>query len=161
MYREGDGLGVRSFGNPPDCGNIDHCNSKAFLDAEIPAASGVSNARALARIYGALARGGEIDGVRLLSPETVEEAGKPWVSGPDAAMVLPTAFGLGFEVSIPEFWFGPGPRTYGHNGSGGSLGIVDPHAGIGLGYVMNQMVWGTSRTDPRWKPIFDALYSAL
>ena len=30
-----------------------------------------------------------------------------------------TAFGLGFEHTIPEWRFGPGERTYGHNGSGG------------------------------------------
>ena len=40
-------------------------------------------------------------------------------------MELPTAFGLGFEHTIPEWPFGPGTRTYGHNGSGGSLGLVE------------------------------------
>jgi len=57
--------------------------------------------------------------------------------------------------------FGPGPRTYGHNGSGGSLGIVDPDAGVSLGYVMNRLWWGPDRTDPRWPSIFDALYESL
>ncbi len=50
---------------------------------------------------------------------------------------------------------GPGARTYGHNGSGGSLGIVDPDAGVSLGYAMNRLWWGPTRSDPRWAGIFD------
>ncbi len=38
-----------------------------LLDAEMPAANGVVTARALARMYGAIANGGEIDGTRFLS----------------------------------------------------------------------------------------------
>ncbi len=83
------------------------------------------------------------------------------VRGEDRVMELPTAFGLGFEHTIPQWQFGPGARTYGHNGSGGSLGIVDPDAGVSLGYAMNRLWWGKDRTDPRWAPIFDALYAAL
>ena len=81
--------------------------------------------------------------------------------GIDPIMALPTAFGLGFERTIPEWKFGPNPNTFGHNGSGGSLGIVDPDTGISLGYVMNRMVWGPTRDDPRWPAIFDALYGCL
>ena len=67
-------------------------------------------------------------------------------------MELPTAFGLGFEHTIPEWQFGPGARTYGHNGSGGSLGLVDPDAGVSLGYAMNRLWWGPDRTDPAVAP---------
>ena len=40
-----------------------------------PAANGHTTARSLARMYGALARGGEVDGVRLLSPEGCQAGG--------------------------------------------------------------------------------------
>lgn len=158
-----DGLGPKSFGNPPDSNSVEHTNSRTFRAAEIPAANGHGNARALARIYAALASGGALDGVRLLSPELVEEGGRTHVDGLDLVMDLPTRFGLGFEITLPdgEFSFGPGARTFGHNGSGGSLGVVDPDAGIAFGYVMNRMEWGERRDDPRWFPIFDALYAAL
>jgi CubicO group peptidase (beta-lactamase class C family) len=158
-----DGLGPKSFGNPPDCNLIEHTNSRAFRGAEIPAANGHGNARALARVYAALASGGVLDGVRLLSPALVADSGRVHVDGLDLVMDLLTRFGLGFEITLPEgeFSFGPGSRTYGHNGSGGSLGIVDPDAGISLGYVMNLMAWGERRDDPRWFPILDALYAAL
>jgi CubicO group peptidase (beta-lactamase class C family) len=152
-----DGLGPRSFGNPPDCNVIEHTNSRAFRGAEIPAANAHGNARALARIYGALGRG------ELVSDALVEEAGRVHVDGQDLVMDLPTRFGLGFEITLPEadFSFGPGTRTFGHNGSGGSLGVLDPDAGLALGYVMNRMQWTRRRDDTRWFPIFDALYDAI
>lgn len=154
---EPDGLGPKSFGNPPDCNVIEHTNSRAFRAAEIPAANAHANARALAHIYSALGRG------ELISTELVDEAGRIHVDGHDVVMDLPTRFGLGFEITMPEseFSFGPGARTFGHNGSGGSLGFLDPDAGIAFGYVMNRMQWTERRDDQRWFPILDALYDAL
>lgn len=152
-----DGLGPKSFGNPPDCNVIEHTNSRAFRAAEIPAANAHTNARALARIYGALGNGD------ILSPALVAEAGRIHVDGHDLVMDLPSRFGLGFEITMPEgeFSFGPGARSFGHNGSGGSLGFLDPEAGVAFGYVMNQMQWTTRRDDKRWFPILDALYAAI
>jgi CubicO group peptidase (beta-lactamase class C family) len=156
-----DGLGPKSFRNPPDCSNVPYTNTRAFRGAEIPAANAHGTARSLDRLYAALACRGELDGVRVLSTALVNEAGKEWVRGQDLVMDLPTAFGLGFERTIPEWRFGPNPNTYGHNGSGGSLGVVDPDTAVSLGYVMNRMYWGATRDDPRWPAIFDALYSCL
>jgi CubicO group peptidase (beta-lactamase class C family) len=152
-----DALGPKSFGNPPDCNDPAHTNSRAFRAAEIPAANAHTNARALARVYSALAAG------KIVSPELVAEAGRVHVDGPDLVMEQPTRFGLGFEITLPEadFAFGPGARTFGHNGSGGSLGCVDPDAGLTFGYAMNRMLWTDRRDDPRWAPIFDALYSSI
>jgi CubicO group peptidase (beta-lactamase class C family) len=156
-----DGLGPKSFGNPADCNDVPYTNSREFRGAEIPAANMHGNARALDRLYALLACGGELDGVRLLSPEMVAAGGEKQVEGQDLVMDLPTAFALGYEHTLPEWQFGPGARTYGHNGSGGSLGIVDPDTGMSLGYVMNGMMWGPTRDDARWAPIFDAVYEAL
>ncbi|HEY8217025.1 MAG TPA: serine hydrolase domain-containing protein [Acidimicrobiia bacterium] len=152
-----DELGPKSFGNPPDCNLVEHTNSRTFRAAEIPAANAHANARSFAGIYGALGRG------ELLPAAVVEEAGRAHVDGDDVVMRLPTRFGLGFEVTMPdaEFSFGPGARSFGHNGSGGSLGFLDPDAGVAFGYVMNRMEWRRRRDDARWFPILDALYAAL
>jgi CubicO group peptidase (beta-lactamase class C family) len=152
-----DSLGPKSFGNPPDCNDPAHTNTRAFRAAEIPAANAHANARALARVYAALGAG------TILSPDLLAEAGRVHVDGPDLVMEQPTRFGLGFEITMPEadFSFGPGARTFGHNGSGGSLGTLDPDAGVAFGYAMNRMLWTERRDDPRWPPIFDALYGAL
>ncbi len=154
-------LGPKSFGNPPDSNDPSHCVTDLFRRAEIPAANMHANARALDSLYAALAGGGRTDDLDLAPVELVEEFGRCHVRGDDLVMELPTAFGLGFEHTIPEWPFGPGARTYGHNGSGGSLGLVDPDAGVSLGYAMNRLWWGPSRSDPRWDAIFEALYAAL
>ncbi|MCU1460447.1 MAG: hypothetical protein JWO37_522 [Acidimicrobiales bacterium] len=156
-----DGLGPKSFRNPPDCSDVGYTNTRPFRAAEIPAANGFGTARALDRMYAMLAGRGTLDGVRHLSAGLVAEGGREHVRGQDLVMDLPTAFGLGFERTIPEWRFGPNANTYGHNGSGGSLGVVDPDARVSLGYVMNRMVWGPTRDDPRWPAIFDALYGAI
>lgn len=154
-------LGPRSFGNPPDSNDPSHCMTEQWRRAEIPSANLHSNARGLDRLYAVLAVGGTSDELTLASPALVEEFGRCHVSGEDRVMELPTAFGLGFEHTIPEWRFGPGAHTYGHNGNGGSLGLVDPDAGVSLGYAMNRLWWGPDRTDPRWGPLFEALYEAL
>ena len=154
-------LGPRAFGNPPDCNDPAHCMTETFRRAVIPAANLHANARGLDRLYSVLAVGGTVGTFELAPAALIELFGRRHVEGLDRVMELPTAFGLGFEHTIPEWQFGPGPRTYGHNGSGGSLGIVDPDAGISLGYTMNRLWWGPDRTDPRWLPIFAALYASL
>ena len=45
-----------------------------------------TNAWALARVYGALACGGEVDGVRVLSPDSIERARAEQASGPEPGM---------------------------------------------------------------------------
>ena len=154
-------LGPRAFGNPPDCNDPAHCMTDTFRRAVIPSANLHTDARGLDRCYTVLACRGATPELQLAPAAIVDEFGRCQVRGDDRVMELPTAFALGFEHTIPEWRFGPGPRTYGHNGSGGSLGIVDPDAGVSLGYVMNRLWWGPDRTDPRWPSIFDALYESL
>lgn len=113
--------------------------------AELPAAGGITNAEGLARMYAALV--GEVDGVRLLDEHTLNAAIEPQVEGPDAVLVFPLPFALGFmrhsDVS-PML----GGRSFGHYGAGGSVGLADPDRGVAVGYVMNQMHFGLAG-DPR------------
>jgi len=54
---------------------------------------------------------------------------------------------------------GVGPRAFGHAGAGGSLGFADRDAGIGFGYVMNQMQLGMTG-DQRTASLVDVVYVA-
>lgn len=132
-------------------------NERRIRAAEIPAANGVTDARSLARLYAATV--GEVDGVRLLEPATVQGATVEQSSGPDAVLVVPTRFGSGFFLDSP---FSPllGPGSFGHAGAGGSLGFADPDAKVGFGYVMNQMRQGLAG-DPRTLGLIDALRRSL
>jgi CubicO group peptidase (beta-lactamase class C family) len=113
-------------------------NSPRLHGAEIPAANGIATAAALARLYAAAI--GEVDGVRLLDPATVERARTTVTpqDEPDQVLVFPTTFGMGFMTSGT---FTPmlGPGSFGHAGAGGSLAFGHPEAEIGFGYVMNRM----------------------
>ena len=130
-----------AFNNPPIA--TDAVNSRAWRQAEIPAGNGHGTARALARIYGALARGGEIDGVRILQPETLDRAITQQAEGPDAVLGgMPMRFGLGFMLRSMVMPLSPNPRAFGHPGAGGSIGMADPDARVGFGYTMNKMKQG-------------------
>ncbi len=134
-------LAGSAFGNPPLREGL--VNSREWRGAEIPAANGHGSARALARIYGALARGGEIDGVRLLEPESIERAATEQCAGPDAVLAgMPMRFGLGFMLRQDFMPLSPGPRAFGHPGAGGSVGMADPDAKVGFGFTLNRMQTG-------------------
>lgn len=123
---------------PPDA-----VNTPEWRRAEIPAANGHGTARALARIYGALSRGGEIDGVRILESESIERAIAVQADGPDAVLGgMPMRFGLGFMLSSPIMPLSPSTRSFGHPGAGGSVGMADPDARVGFGYTPNKMQMG-------------------
>ncbi|MAI25211.1 MAG: serine hydrolase domain-containing protein [Myxococcota bacterium] len=127
-----------AFNNPPVAEGV--VNSRAWRQAEIPAANGHATARSLARIYGALSRGGEVDGIRILRPETLDRAITQQADGPDAVLGgMPMRFGLGFMLRSMVMPLSPSPRAFGHPGAGGSLGMADPDAGVGFGYTMNRM----------------------
>lgn len=132
-------------------------NEYPFRGAEVPAGNGIGTARALSRLYAACI--GEVDGVRLLDEDTLERATKTQVRGEDLVQGYESAFGTGFQLSFP---FRPmaGLGSFGHYGSGGSVGFAHNDLGISFGYVMNQMrpVYGQ---DPRTSGLVKALLGCL
>ena len=132
-------------------------NTRAVHATEMPAANGITTARSLARMYAATV--GAVDGVRLIGDDTVNRATAEAVNGPDAVLVFPSQFGMGFMLHgtlTPML----GPSSFGHAGAGGSLGYADPDANVGYGYVMNQMASGIAG-DPRTINLTAAVRSCL
>jgi CubicO group peptidase (beta-lactamase class C family) len=132
-------------------------NTRAVHASEIPAANGITDARSLSAIYAATVS--EVDGCRLLGPATVEAMTTEQVHGPDRCLVVDSRFATGFMLHgtlTPML----GEGSFGHAGAGGSLGYADPDAGIGYGYVMNQMGGGIAG-DPRTVALTDAVRSCL
>ena len=149
----------RVYLNPPGLSGIGTVNTRAWRAAEIPSANGHATARGVARIYGALAGGGAVDGIRILRRETIDEAVVEASSGPDFVLGRPSRFGLGFQLTQPERPLGPNPRTFGHFGAGGSLGFADPDEGLAFAYVLNRS--GPRWQNPRNRALIDAVYEAL
>lgn len=132
-------------------------NDPAVQRAEIPAANMITNARSLARMYAACVS--EVDGVRLLSPETVERARVEQGRGPDPVIVAETRFGLGFRLDnavVPML----GEESFGHNGAGGATGFADVRSRIGFAYVQNQL-GAFPGGDPRTAGLVTALRAAV
>ena len=107
--------------------------------AEIPAAGGIGNARSVARVHSALACGGSIDGVKLMSPAGVERVLEEQTRGHDLVLGLPIVFGMGFGLNDASFPISPNPRAFFWGGWGGSLAIIDLDARVSIAYVMNRM----------------------
>lgn len=147
-----------TFDNPH--GRRGHVNSPEWRMAEIPAGNGHGDALSLARLYGALACSGELDGVHVLSREAIARASAEQAFGKDAVLGFPMRFGLGFMLRHDLMPLGPNDTTFGHAGAGGSIAYADPVARIGFAYVMNQMQGGTTG-DPRGFRLIGALYRSL
>lgn len=107
-----------------------------LLDTELPSANGVITARALARMYGAIAHGGTIDGRRFLSPERVAMLTGRRDLRPDRNLVMPLAFHLGYH-GLPLPGVLPG---FGHVGLGGCFGWAIPEAGLAIAMVHNRLL---------------------
>ena len=148
-----------TYWNPPGFSGAHWVNHPRWREAEVPSTNGHGNARAVARVYAALANGGAIDGVRILSREALAAATQEQVNGPDLINLRPSRFGIGFQLTQPERPLGPNPGAFGHFGAGGSLGYCDPQAGIAFGYVTNDM--GPRWQNPRNRALIAALYESL
>jgi len=138
-------------------GPADAFNSRAVHATEMPAANGITTARSLARMYAATV--GDVDGHRLIGDAMVETVRAEAVNGPDACLVVASRFGMGFMLD-GELTPMLSASSFGHAGAGGSLGYADPDAGVGYGYVMNQMAGGIAG-DPRTIALNDAVRACV
>ncbi|MFD1546762.1 serine hydrolase domain-containing protein [Nonomuraea guangzhouensis] len=127
-----DSLMNRTLGNPSIQDLKGGANNPVILRAGWPAAGMVTTARSLAAFYRALLAG------ELLRPETLQDAIRPRVTGPDQVLLLDSSFGLGFMRPGMTFFL-PSATAFGHTGMGGSIGLADPEHGLAAGYVMNRM----------------------
>ena len=100
---------------------------------------------------------GEVDGLRLLKPETVERArtlrtGSTTPAGDFeklAPLGLPVRYALGYQLARePAEMLGAG--SFGHDGAGGRIAFAHPESGTAAAYVANTMSSGFGAPDPRW-----------
>lgn len=121
-----------------------HFNGDAVRHACIPSANGHFTARALARMYSALAGDGSVDGVRMLSAEATAAASSLVVTDEvDRVLMAPIAKGVGFfhggePGGVPGL-MGPRRTAFGHPGAGGPVGFADPELGLAIGITSNKM----------------------
>jgi len=128
---------------PAHVTNAKVVNRPDFRRASIPGGGGIMNARAIARHYALLAGHGAVDGVRLLSPERVDQMRTCQTAGLTGFFGGVAYFGLGYglggdpaqgaDVAMAS------PGAFGHGGYGGSLGFADPERRLSFGLTKNLM----------------------
>jgi CubicO group peptidase (beta-lactamase class C family) len=136
-------------------------NERGWRAAEMPAGNGHSDARSLAKIYGALAANGMVDGHQLVGRRALALAVAERFRGVDASSGAPTVFAAGFRIGAIGFGPHVGEGHFGHTGWGGSVAFADPARRLGFAYVTNRMLGFDNGVDPRRVSLLDALYGAL
>lgn len=153
---------LASLENPPVLtGGRMPWNTRAFHAAEIPAVNAIGTARSIARLYDCLACGGELDGVRLMQPQTIELGRRELSRFTDQFIDEEFAFAAGFELQTEHRELGPPKRAFGHGGAGGSIHAAWPDQRLGVSYAMNELRNGYREGDPRPQALLRALYDAL
>lgn len=134
-------------------------NTDAFRQGVLPSSNGHGHARSVARIYAALASGGVLDGVELLSPEEIGMARTLQWDEVCAMTERPYRYALGFFLNTPGLVpMGTNPQAFGHPGAGGALGFADPERRWSFAYSPNFMCSGSGSGD-RCTALVEALYS--
>jgi CubicO group peptidase (beta-lactamase class C family) len=132
----------KTFTSPRGLHSISAMNTKENRALEVVSFSGIGSASSLAKFYAMLANGGELEGRRYFTRETIGQMTTTLSSGIDRIFQIPTAFSAGFMKDPRETKrriFGSSPLAFGHPGAGGSHAFADPENGISFAYVMNQM----------------------
>jgi CubicO group peptidase (beta-lactamase class C family) len=136
-------------------------NSMRIRKACLPSTNGHFTAHALARMYGALANSGEIDGIRLISAERIAHMQRMITDRVDIVGGIPVRRGIGFILGSPTTIFGPRESSFGFSGAGGSTGFADPEVGLSIGVTLNKMERAMSRSENRTLQICDLIRNEL
>lgn len=150
-----------------------YIETPAWLEAEVPASNGTATARSLARLFAALAGGGELDGVRILEPRTVDAMRQVRGRVANAVMgdsmpgfmrpLLPKAaatYGLfPNRKALGRFQLGPNPESFASMGFGGQFVMGDPGAKVSLASLLTDFTPGVDAALQR--PAISALYACL
>ena len=121
---------------PAECTTAAYGNRADVRSANIPA-GGTVTARAVARMYAALL--GEVDGVRLISPERLREVSSVAMSGVDEIFGFPTAWGLGYSLGQFLSNAHETQHVFGVGGVGGSHAYADTTTGTTFALTKNRL----------------------
>ena len=152
-------IAYRIWGNPS--AGAETSATEGWRRAEIPAANGHGNARSVARVQAIVSHGGELDGVRFLSPNTIERIFEVQMEGQrDLGVGYPLTFGIGYGLITKALPVAPIDRGCFWAGMGGSIVVNDLDRRITVAYVMNKMAT-TGAGDARGARMAYAVYANL
>jgi CubicO group peptidase (beta-lactamase class C family) len=154
-----DSPAVKTFTGPP--ADAAAANTAAWRLADIGAANGHGNARSVARILSVISRGGEVDGIRLLRPETIGLIFREQSNGVDLVLGVPLRFGIGYGLpQLDSLPYVPDEKICFWGGWGGSVIIMDVGRRMTISYMMNKMgpgIIGSDRSEQYVRAIYDVV----
>lgn len=153
-----DSVVVKTFTGPPV--DATWALTAQWRAADIGGANGHGNARSVARVQSVITNGGTVDGVRLLSPETIQRIFRRYSDGTDLVLGVPLTFGLGFCLGSPVVPEIPIDSVAFWGGWGGSIIVNDIGRGLTFAYMMNNMRPGLIGS-PSSREITEAIYAAV
>ncbi len=153
---------LRMVGEPAGRRVAEVFNRREVQQAAIPGSGGIMSARGLARMYAMLANGGELDGVRILSPESIRRATELQSYELDEIYRVRVRRALGYRVG-PDCGPHAGPNAFGHVGGGGSFGYADPDRRFAIGFAKNYFAYNSLGPTTRRaaQVVTDAVFEAL
>jgi CubicO group peptidase (beta-lactamase class C family) len=136
-------------------------NTAGWRQADMGAVNGHGNARSVARVMSVVARGGEVDGVRLLSPGTIDLIFREQLNGIDLVLGVPLRWGIGYGLPQLDIlpWI-PDEKICFWGGWGGSMIVMDAGRRVTISYMMNKMapgIIGSERSAEYGQRIYAAL----
>jgi CubicO group peptidase (beta-lactamase class C family) len=154
-----DSPAVKTFTGPTP--NAEDANTPGWRNADIGAANGHANARSVARVMSVIPRGGEVDGIKLLSPQTIDLIFREQSNGVDLVLGVPLRFGIGYGLPLADtIPYIPDGKICFWGGWGGSLIIMDTDRRLTIAYMMNKMGAGVIGSD-RGARYVQAVYDAV
>lgn len=128
----------KTFTSPHGLHAVSAMNKPENRARNIVSFGGIGSAHALGKFYAMLANGGEIDGRKFFSVDTIKLMTNSLADGIDRVFEIRTAFSAGFMLPTvrPDIF---ARLIFGHPGAGGSYAFADPENRIAFAYVMNQM----------------------
>jgi CubicO group peptidase (beta-lactamase class C family) len=139
------------------------CNSTEWRRVSVAGANGHGSARGIARAQAVVSHGGEVGGVRLLSPEMIDRIFEVQADGPDLVLFVPLTWGIGYALPQPSSAPAvPDGRVCWWTGYGGSIVVNDLDRRTTVAFAMNRMVdhfTCSPRTDGYVRTAFECLDS--
>lgn len=114
-------------------------NTADWRGVSIAGANGHGNARSIARIQSVVSHGGEVGGVRLLSPGTIDRIFEVQAEGTDRVLLTPLRWGIGYALPTPSAPAVPEGRVCWWTGYGGAIVVNDLDRRVTVAYAMNRM----------------------
>ncbi|HET6416095.1 MAG TPA: serine hydrolase domain-containing protein [Polyangiales bacterium] len=130
----------------------------AFWKASLPAMNGVATARSLAKMYAVLSMGGELDGVRLVSPEIIAKATEVQTKRADKVTIYPLHWKLGYHRA--DAFLLDVPESFGHFGLGGAGGWANPEHRLAFAFLHSSFpvsIIGQTRTVMMTAAVYESL----